>query len=203
MTPGQRFARLAATVSARIPAAMRLFRGPLRSQFDRLAPEWNDRRVSERYLAPLTAALAAVDTSPARIVDVGTGTGAAARLAAARWPDADVHGFDLSPGMVAEARARAGARQRYDVADATRLPLPDASADLVVMVNMIPFFDELARIVAPGGSIAIAYSSGPSTPIWVPLDRVGRELERRGLGDVRTFAAGAGLSLLAVRPHLS
>jgi SAM-dependent methyltransferase len=203
MTAGQRFARIAATVASRVPAAMRLFRGPLRSQFDRLAPEWNDTRISGQYLAPLAAALDAVETVPARIVDVGTGTGAAARLAAERWPDADVQGFDMSPGMIAEARTRAGGRQRYEVADATKLPLPDASADLVVMVNMIPFFDELARVVARGGAIAIAYSSGPSTPIWVPLDRVGRELERRGLTDVRTFAAGAGLSLLAVRPRLS
>ncbi len=203
MNATQRLARLATGVAVRRPGLWRLFRAVLRGSFDRLAPEWEELRVTERYLAPLGVAPDAVEGSPARILDVGTGTGAAARVAAGRWPGADVLGVDMSPGMIEQARARSGANQRYEVGDASALPVVDASVDLVVMVNMIPFFDELARVLAPGGSLAIAFSSGPDTPIWVPLDRVARELEVRGLTGVRTFAAGIGRSLLAVRPEAS
>ena len=64
---------------------------------------------------------------------------------------------------------------------------------------MIPFFDELARVTAAGGHVAIAYSMGPRTPIWVPLERFGLSLERRGFVHVADFAAGTGVALLARR----
>ena len=42
-------------------------------------------------------------------------------------------------------------RVRFEQADAVRLPFEDGSFDLVQLANMIPFFDELARVAAPGG----------------------------------------------------
>src|SRR5471032_147262 len=125
MSLDRRFARFTTNTVMRSPSLWRLLRRPLRAQFDRLAPDWDDLRVTERYLAPLAAALDAVEPSPARVLDVGTGNGAAARVAGARWPDAEVVGVDLSPGMVAQARARGGPGQRYEVADASRLPFAD------------------------------------------------------------------------------
>ena len=103
--------------------------------------------------------------------------------------------------MIAEARQRATSdRQRYDVADASALPFPDGSFDLVTLVNMIPFFDELVRVTAPAGTIAIAYTRGPQTPIYVPFARVEAELGRRGFSQLAQFSAGDGISLLARRP---
>jgi SAM-dependent methyltransferase len=195
----RRFARFTTNTVMRSPALWRLLRRPLRAQFDRLAPDWDDLRVTERYLAPLGAALDAVASPPAWVLDVGTGNGAAARVAAARWPEAQVVGVDLSPGMIAQARARGGAAERYEVADASSLPFDDDSFDLVVQVNMIPFFDELARVVAPGGSLAIAFSLGDRTPIWVPLDRVTRELTSRGFSEPTIVSAGDGVALIAKR----
>jgi hypothetical protein len=40
---------------------------------------------------------------------------------------------------------------------------------------------------------------GPNTPIWVPLERVRDELQRRGFLHVADFEAGGGLALLARR----
>jgi ubiquinone/menaquinone biosynthesis C-methylase UbiE len=99
--------------------------------------------------------------------------------------------------MIAEAR-RLG-KERYDVGDASALPYDDASFDLVTLNNMIPFFGELARVTAPGGYVAISYSMGPKTPIWVPLERVRDELQRRGFLHIANFEAGGGLALLARR----
>lgn len=201
MTFGQRFARLATDVVVRYPVLWRAFRRPLTRNFDRLAPTWDTLRVTERYLSPLAVALEAVEPAPARILDVGTGTGGGARLSAGRWPDAEIVGVDLSAGMIAEARERATSEhQRYDVADASALPFPDGSFDLVTLVNMIPFFDELVRVTSPSGTIAIAYTRGASTPIYVPLARLDAELGRRGFSQLAHFSAGDGISLLARRP---
>jgi SAM-dependent methyltransferase len=97
--------------------------------------------------------------------------------------------------MIAEAR-RLGA-QHYQVADASHLPYDDGTFDVVTLNNMIPFFDELARVTASGGHVAVSYSMGANTPIWVPLERVRAELERRGFAHVANFSVGSGLSLLA------
>jgi SAM-dependent methyltransferase len=196
MTPAQRFIRLATTSVVRVPGAWRLFRRAIRSNFDRLAPEWDGVRIDAARLVPLRTALESLP-EPARVLDVGTGTGAAARLASEVWPAAEVTGVDLSPRMIDEARARGP--QRYEVADASALPFPAGSFDLVQMNNMIPFFDEIARLVAPGGHVAIAFSLGADTPIYVPLPKIRAELERRGFGEARELGAGGGLALVAKR----
>jgi SAM-dependent methyltransferase len=198
VTVGQRFARLVTNVVVRAPGLWRLFRRPLTANFDRLAGEWDATRVDERRLAAIAAALAAVPEPPRAVLDLGTGTGGVARLVSQRWPDASVTGADVSPGMIVEARRLAtSAQQQYEVADASRLPFADGAFDLVAMNNMIPFFDELARVTARGGHVAVAYGGGSTTPIWVPLERVRSELERRGFTHVANFSTDPGLSLLA------
>jgi ubiquinone/menaquinone biosynthesis C-methylase UbiE len=198
VTLGQRFARLVTDLVTRFPVLWRVFRGPLRRNFDRLAPTWDSLRVTERYLSPMQTALAAVEPPPARILDVGTGTGGGARLSAARWPGAEIVGVDLSAAMIAEARTRATSEhERYEVADASALPFPGGSFDLVTLVNMIPFYDELARVTAPQGAVAIAFTRGAGTPIYVPFERVDAELRRRGFSEISHFEAGDGISLLA------
>ena len=195
MTFGQRLVRLVTHVSTRAPFLWRLFRGPMRRNFDRLAPEWDATRARPERFVPLLHALESLPDEPRRVLDVGTGTGAAARVVAERWPAAEVTGVDASSGMIAEARRLGGGR--YDVADASRLPYEDASFDLVILNNMIPFYDELARVTEPGGLVVVAFSLGDRTPIYVPLERVRRALERRGFAHVADFAAAGGLALLA------
>jgi ubiquinone/menaquinone biosynthesis C-methylase UbiE len=199
VTRGQRFARIVTDVVVRRPMLWRLFRGPLRSQFDKLAPVWDSMRGPDT-LAPVEAALDTIDSQPARVLDLGTGTGVVARLVAERFPDAEIVGADLSPQMIDHAkRLTDSPRVTYQVADAQKLPFGDASFDLVTLGNMIPFFDELARVVAPGGRVLIAYSAGPETPIYVPADRLRNELARRGFADFAELSAGRGSALLAVK----
>jgi SAM-dependent methyltransferase len=88
-------------------------------------------------------------------------------------------------------------RVRFEAADAAALPYEDGAFDLVGLGNMIPFFDELARITAPGGAVLVSFSAGPQTPIYVPAERVRSELERRGFADFADFSAGNGTALLA------
>ena len=195
MTAAQRFVRLVTDVVVRMPFAWRLFRGTMTRSFDKLAPTW-EGRISDERLAPVRVALGAIAEPPATVLDLGTGTGRVARIVAEAWPQAKVVGVDLSPGMIDEAR-RLGGNVHYDVADATSLPYADDAFELVTLSNMIPFFDELARVTAPGGSVIIAYTMGDHTPIYVPFARVRSELERRGFSHVADFDAGTGTALLA------
>jgi ubiquinone/menaquinone biosynthesis C-methylase UbiE len=197
---GQKFARLSTNAVLRSPSLWRFFRPLVRKQFDAIAGDWDTMR-DPTHLAPYEAALAAVDPAPSSALDLGTGTGQGAFAIARRFPDAQVVGVDLAEAMLAEARRKTPAelaeRVRFENGDASALPFPDASFDLVAHANMIPFFDELARVLAPGGQAVFAFSLGPGTPIYVPLERVKRELASRGFTEFAEFAAGKGTALVA------
>jgi ubiquinone/menaquinone biosynthesis C-methylase UbiE len=197
---GRRFARVATNAVVRRPQLWRPLRWLVRLQFDRLAPRWDTMR-DPTHLSSFERALEGVDVSPRRVLDLGTGTGAAAFAVARRFPEAQVMGADLSEEMLAEAWRKTppelAERVRFQQADAARLPYGDASFELVTLANMIPFFDELARVLGPGGWALFSFSVGPETPIWVPPERLRSELSRRGFSDFADFQAGAGTALLA------
>lgn len=77
-------------------------------------------------------------------------------------------GFDLSFGMLANARTSAPLAQ----ADALRLPLGDRAVDGITcgfalrnLVALDGFFEELARVVRPGGRIALLEVAEPANPV--------------------------------------
>jgi SAM-dependent methyltransferase len=198
----QRFARMTTRAVVRRPRLWRLFRAPLRRQFDALASGW-ESRIGPEGLIPLGAALDTLPEPPQRVLDLGTGTGRAARVLADRFPAAEVVGVDLSPEMIEHANEllpdETAARVRFQVGDASALPFADASFDLVVLVNMIPFFEELGRVTAPGGCIVFAFSFGSETPIYVTPETLRARLEPLGFGAFRELAAGEGNALLAAK----
>ncbi len=197
---GQKFARLSTDAVMRSPRLWRLFRPLVRKQFDSIAAEWDAMR-APGHLAPYEAALQGIDPAPARALDLGTGTGQGAFAIARRFPEAEVVGADLADRMLAEAERKTPPelrdRIRFERADASALPYADDSFELVAHANMIPFFDELARVLAPGGQALFAFSSGASTPIYVTSERLREELGRRGFTEFANFGAANGTALLA------
>jgi len=178
----------------------------VRKQFDAIAGSWDTLR-DPTHLAPYDAALAAVDPPPSNALDLGTGTGQGAFAIARRFPHTQVVGVDLAEGMLAEARRKTPAelaeRVRFESGDASALPFADGSFEVVAHANMIPFFDELERVLAPDGQAVFAFSLGPRTPIYVTPERLKEELGRRGFTEFAEFTAGKGTALLArkaVRP---
>jgi SAM-dependent methyltransferase len=174
----------------------------MKALFDALAPGWDDRvgaDTAER-LAPLEAALAPVQREPRRVLDVGTGTGSAAFFIAERHPEADVLGIDISPKMIAraaeKARGRPG-RATFEVADVADFH-PAERYDLVIMMNMPPFFERIAALVAPGGYVVSIASRGRTTPFYTSPGTLERGFGRHGL---RTVAAHPdGVYYVAQRP---
>jgi len=194
---GRRYARVATRVAVSHPRLWRLFRPLMRRTFDRLAPEWDGIR-GPTAAVPMLAALDRIDETPRVVLDVGTGTGVVAGLAAERFPEADVVGIDLAPRMIEQAR-RQHPGLRFEVGDASRLTFADGAFDLILLLNAVPFAGELARVAAPGGRLVIAFSHGPDTPIWAPPETLRARLGEVGFVDLEELSAGAGTALLARR----
>jgi ubiquinone/menaquinone biosynthesis C-methylase UbiE len=102
------------------------------------------------------------------VVDLGCGAGADACVAALLvGPGGRVVGIDCTPAMIAKARANATAsaltQTEFHESDMTRLPLPDACADVVISNGAINLTKDKARVLAeacrvlrPGGRLQIA-----------------------------------------------
>ena len=199
---GRRVARMTTNAVVARPRLWGALRWLTRAQFDRLAPVWDSMRRPEAFAA-LERALETLPAAPKRVLDLGTGTGLAAFVAAQRFPEAEVVGVDLAPGMVEQARQRTppelAERVRFEQGDAAKLSFEDGAFDLVQLANMIPFFDELARVTAPGGHLVLSFSAGPETPIWVPPERLRSELGAHGFTDFADFEAEGATALLARR----
>src|SRR2546423_15237271 len=89
---GRRFARLATNAVVRRPGLWRLFRGPLRRQFDRLPPRGDGIRTPDP-LAPFERALEQVEPQPRRAPDLRAGTGGGAFALARPFPQAAGRGI--------------------------------------------------------------------------------------------------------------
>jgi SAM-dependent methyltransferase len=98
-----------------------------------------------------------------RILDLSTGTGWTSRVVARRG--ASVIGADIAGDLLDAARAKAdaaGLRIEYRIGDAESLPFADGEFDAVVSTFGVMFATrpeaaaaELARIVRPGGRLAL------------------------------------------------
>ena len=131
--------------------------------FDVMAPSYEVLRFVRRAAERLVEV---ADLAPgARVLDVATGTGHAARAAAARvGPTGSVLGIDISEGMLEIARgtlAPLGLPIEVRVGDVQALDLPDASFDAVICASgifFVPDMDaaarECRRVLVPGGQLA-------------------------------------------------
>jgi ubiquinone/menaquinone biosynthesis C-methylase UbiE len=104
----------------------------------------------------------------ARVLDVGTGTGAVARAAStAAGAEGLVIGVDASMPMLAQARAQGGA-PTYAAAEAIDLPFRDQAFGAVLSGFVLPHFTryetalfDMLRVLATGGTFGVS-TWGPS-----------------------------------------
>jgi SAM-dependent methyltransferase len=103
-----------------------------------------------------------------RVLDLGSGAGTDSLIAAEMvGPNGHVTGVDMTPEMLAKARAAAAEMGAANVdfveAEAVHLPFPDTTFDVVIsngVIDLIPdkdaVFAELHRVLVPGGRLQIA-----------------------------------------------
>jgi demethylmenaquinone methyltransferase / 2-methoxy-6-polyprenyl-1,4-benzoquinol methylase len=178
--------------------------GPTYDRYARLLSLGQDPRW-RRFLVSRVAA------RPGEVVlDVATGTAAVA-IELARAKGCDVVGLDQSPEMLAEGRLRVeraglAPRVRLIEGSAERLPFPDESFDGLTFTYLLRYVDdpaatmrELARVVRPGGTVAMLEFGLPRGRVWrglwelyvrVGLPLAGRTLER-GWREVGEFLGGS------------
>ncbi len=136
---------------------------------------------------------------PQRVLDVGAGTGRGSALLKQRYPKAEVIAIDLALPMLRAAKQHSGWLKPFArvCADASALPLPDHSIDVLHsnlcfqwVDDLPPLFDECMRVLKPGGLLVFS-SFGPDTLIelrraWAEVDQrphVSRFLDMHDVGD--------------------
>jgi demethylmenaquinone methyltransferase/2-methoxy-6-polyprenyl-1,4-benzoquinol methylase len=161
--------------SARTRHARELF-APLGPTYDRYArllsfgqdPRWRSFLVSR------------IPSGACRVLDVATGTAAVAIELVVADPARTVVGVDQSPEMLAAGRervARGGLSDRVELCEARaeELPFADGEFDAVTFTYLLRYVDdvaatlrELARVVRPGGTVAML-EFGLPRGVWRPL----------------------------------
>jgi arsenite methyltransferase len=159
------------------------------------------------------------------VVDLGSGGGLDVFLAAQQvGPTGRAIGIDMTPAMIDRARANALSSNysnvEFHLATIDNLPLPDNSADCVIsncVLNLAPdkpaVFREIARILKPGGRLAvsdIALKSELPPPIAaslaayvgciagaLPIQTYRTELLQAGFSNITIVDTGADLNAYA------
>lgn len=172
----------------------------IRRQFDRAAVSFDSTDfVHEVTRDGLVARLEPLLLAPATVLDLGSATCATGRLLRQRFKRAHIVSLDLSLAMLVEGRKRKSwfSRSSFVQADAHRLPFADASFDIVVANQLLPWapepqlmFEEVARVLRNGGVFAFA-TLGPDSfreigRAWASVDsgvHVNRFADMHDIGD--------------------
>ena len=151
---------------------MLLDRPRIRSAFTRAAAGYEQTAVLQRQVGDLLLErLQVIKGEPARVLDVGAGTGRLTGLVKKRYPKSEVIALDLSLGMLREARRHAGWWRpfRRVAGDAQALPLADGTIDLIISNLCLQWCGDLKavlyefrRVLKPGGWLLFT-SFGPDT----------------------------------------
>lgn len=126
-----------------------------------VSTEYDRRETSWSALLALEIALARLDSSPGRLLDVGCGDGALLAAAAERVPECELIGIDISRQAIDDARARLADRSNVRCAVSAaedvgeRAGYPFARPDLVVVhLNLALWTDPLVGLCAVAESLA-------------------------------------------------
>lgn len=133
--------------------------------------------VLERAVADLVGLIPERRASYGVVVDVGCGSGYSLPKLAQRFAPRELIGVDIDPQMLQAAREeadRAGIAPRLVEASSSRMPLPDASADMLFchqtfhhLVEQEEALREFLRVLKPGGILLFAESTRRYIHSWI------------------------------------
>jgi len=109
------------------------------------------------------------DSCPRRVLDVGCGFGGLSMLVGETLGASEIHGVDIDPGVLDEARSK-GVEAVLVSAEDGVLPYPDEHFDVIMtlgIMDQMPTFDgllrEINRVLAPGGHVLVSL---PNLASW-------------------------------------
>ncbi len=178
---------------------------PLRAQYADLASNYDDNPLHQSFSERMAALIAKVtgSTSGKRVLDAGCGTG----LLGTRLKAARLVGIELSPDMLARARARGvydelieGDLVEAMTARNDAFDVVASSCALYHIADLSPFFRESARLLAPGGCLLFSVDPAPDD-MDVGITEPGEYAHSRAY--LRRLAAETGLTeiSIAIMPH--
>jgi malonyl-CoA O-methyltransferase len=186
----------------------------VRRAFSKAAAGYDAAAVLQREVCMrMLEKLDVIKVQPARLLDIGSGTGWGTRQLGERYPRADIVALDIAIGMLQAARGTStwwqklfsGSKQRFVCADAEALPLARQSVDMawsnlaVQWCNdLAATFVELHRVIGNDG-LLIFSTFGPDTlkELRVAFDgvdgynHVNRFIDMHDIGDMLVAAGFA------------
>ena len=146
-------------------------------------------------LTPLAAAVLHVG-DPERILQVECGEGDGALFLTREFPSARVRGVDRSEEAIRRAGTRIGldpeGRVAFKQGSPRSLPFPDDQFDLLAAIDTRPVAGEAARVLRPGGFLALAATRSSKTPSGFRGKLLRRRLTRLGFESIWSEQAGDG-----------
>jgi SAM-dependent methyltransferase len=125
------------------------------------------------------------------VLDYGCGRGGWAPLLTGLFPDATLHGVEISDAAVAHAR-RSFPEHEFQAFDGVNAPHVDGQFDLVFSYHVLEHVLDLAstvadmtRLVAPGGHLAAVLPCGDRGSLEERLVRLTGAIERSSTGELR------------------
>lgn len=180
-------------------------RRQVRRNFSRAATTYEQHDALQREVQTLLLdRLGFYLETPERVIDVGAGPGRGTALLRKRYPKAQLIAMDLALPMLRAAKKNISWLKPFQrvCAEATSLPLPDHSVDVLhsnlcfQWIDDLPaLFGECVRVLKPGGLLVFS-TFGPDTlkelrAAWADADQqphVSRFLDMHDLGDAMISA---------------
>ena len=156
------------------------------------------------YQAALSEGLLHISNNPKKILDLCTGTGFAAFMAAKHFPGATIDAIDQSNGMIEIAQKKAyesGVDNiQFKLGNALKLDYADNTFDLIVTSNAPVYIAEAARVLKAGSLILVAYSFGGEAFVKAQKN-ISNYLERNGLKLLEVKSIGSGAYVLGEKDN--
>ncbi|RON07529.1 malonyl-[acyl-carrier protein] O-methyltransferase BioC [Pseudomonas brassicacearum] len=184
------------------------------ASFSRAAASYDSVAELQRDVGSELLGRLPADRSPVRWLDLGCGTGYFSRALAERFNASEGLALDIAEGMLNHARPLGGATH-FIAGDAERLPLRDASCDLVFSSLAVQWcadfgavLSEANRVLKPGGVLAFAslcvgtlYELRDS---WRQVDGLVHVNRFREFSTYQQLCAASGLNVISLQscPHV-
>ena len=179
----------------------------IRRRFDRAAAGFDGADFVHAVTRDgLSSRLEPLLLKPEAILDLGSATGAMGRLLRKRFKRAHIVSLDLSHAMLEQGRRNKAwfSRPSFVQGDARQRPFTDASFDMVVANQLMPWtpntqpvFDEVSRVIRKDGVFAFA-TLGPDSlreieRAWAGIDAGAHVLRFPDMHDIGDGLVRSGL----------